>query len=144
VEPIWSAAGTELFYRAGDKMLAVDVEQSPSFSFGKSHELFTGAYVFGSTDSQNYDVSRDGRRFLMFKRATEGTRSPINIIVNWFSELRARVPVKLSWSQGRLIGTVLMATRVGRNAAIILGCNASSVLLDDREQVALTDWNRLT
>ena len=94
VEPIWSAAGNELFYRAGDKMLAVDVEQSPSFSFGKSHELFTGPYTFGTTAGQNYDVSRDGRRFLMVKRGIEGPRSPINIIVNWFSELRARVPVK--------------------------------------------------
>lgn len=94
VEPIWSAAGSELFYRSGDTMLAVDVEQSPSFSFGKSHELFTEAYVFGTTEAQNYDVSRDGRRFLMIKRGTAGARPPLNIIVNWFTELQQRVPVK--------------------------------------------------
>jgi serine/threonine protein kinase len=93
VEPVWSAAGNELFYRSGDKMLAVDVQQSPSFSFGKSRELFSGAYTFGGVESQNYDVSRDGRRFLMVKRDTTGDANPpLNIIVNWFSELKERVP----------------------------------------------------
>ena len=90
-EPIWSPAGRELFYRVGDKMMAVDVETSPSFSFGKPHMLFEGSYVFGTTEGQEYDVSRDGRRFLMLKpQENLLTVAPLNVIVNWFDDLRRR------------------------------------------------------
>ena len=44
VEPVWSADGRELFYRADDKMMAVDVVLSPAISFGKAHVLFEGSY----------------------------------------------------------------------------------------------------
>ena len=41
----------------------------------------------------NYDVSRDGQRFLMVK-ASEQTEAAtqINIVLNWFEELKRRVP----------------------------------------------------
>jgi eukaryotic-like serine/threonine-protein kinase len=91
IEPVWSPAGGELFYRVGDKMMAVDVATSPSFSFGKPHMLFEGSYLFGGTEGQQYDVSRDGRRFLMLKPQADVRRvAPLNVIVNWFEDLRHR------------------------------------------------------
>ena len=41
----------------------------------------------------NYDVSRDGQRFLILK-ATEQAPPPtqINVVLNWFEELKRRVP----------------------------------------------------
>ena len=92
VEPVWSADGREIYYRADDKMMVVDVVLSPAIAFGKPHVLFEGSYLFGPTESQGYDVSRDGRRFLMLKPTRPFEATPLNVIVNWFDDLRRRVP----------------------------------------------------
>jgi hypothetical protein len=47
---------------------------------------------------RNFDVTPDGRRFLMVFPAEQATagepvRPTINIVENWFEELRQRVPV---------------------------------------------------
>ena len=36
--------GRELFYRSGDKMMAVDIATQPSFAAGKPRMLFEGRY----------------------------------------------------------------------------------------------------
>ena len=92
VEPVWSTDGRELFYRADDKMMAVDVMLSTSIAFGKPRVLFEGSYIFGPTESQGFDVSRDGRRFLMLKPERRFEPIPLNVIVNWFDDVRRRVP----------------------------------------------------
>jgi len=42
----------------------------------------------------NYDVSPDGRRFLMLRRSEHGAAAPtqINVVLNWADELTRRVP----------------------------------------------------
>ena len=94
-EPVWSRNGRELFYRSGNKMMAVETTTQPSFSAGKPRMLFEGPYfttVF-PTMTAAYDVSADGQRFLMVKE-TEQATSPtqINVVLNWFEELKRRVP----------------------------------------------------
>jgi Tol biopolymer transport system component len=94
-EPVWNRNGRELFYRSGDKMMAVDVELQPTFTVGKPRVLFQGEYfasVFPFTGTA-YDVSADGQRFLMVKQ-TEQTAAAVqmNVVVNWFEELKRRVP----------------------------------------------------
>ena len=44
-EPVWNRNGRELFYRSGDKMMAVDIATQPSFAAGKPRMLFEGPYV---------------------------------------------------------------------------------------------------
>jgi hypothetical protein len=39
----------------------------------------------------NYDVSLDGRRFLMVK-GSDDNLSQLNVVLNWFEELKRRVP----------------------------------------------------
>jgi eukaryotic-like serine/threonine-protein kinase len=93
-EPVWNPKGRELFYRNRNKMMAVEVTTQPSFSAGKLKLLFEGAYVDLSPRTlPNYDVSPDGQRFLMLK-ATEQGQAPtqINVVLNWFEELKRRVP----------------------------------------------------
>jgi hypothetical protein len=55
--------------------------------------LFEGRYYVGDAANvgRTYDVSPDGRRFLMMKA---DTTTPTNIVVvqNWFSELTRLVP----------------------------------------------------
>jgi hypothetical protein len=46
--------------------------------------------------STNYDVSPDGQRFLMLKPVETQTSTPtqINVVLNWFEELKRRVPTR--------------------------------------------------
>ena len=69
-EPAWNPNGRELFYRSGDKMLAVDITTQPSFAAGKPRLLFQGPYLPSPATSSNYDVSLDGQRLLMVKLPT--------------------------------------------------------------------------
>lgn len=93
-EPMWNRNGRELFYRSGEKMMAVDVVTHPNFTAAKPRILFEGHYLLSPATSANYDVSPDGQRFLMLKSAEAGGAAPtqINVVLNWFEELKQRVP----------------------------------------------------
>jgi eukaryotic-like serine/threonine-protein kinase len=95
-EPTWNSNGRELFYRSGDKMMAVDIATQPSFAAGKPRVLFEGRYVPTPATSPNYDVSPDGQRFLMLKPNEQEASAPtqINVVLNWFEELKRRVPTE--------------------------------------------------
>ena len=94
-QPAWSADGREIFYRSTDRMMAVPVETEPHFSRSQPRALFEDGYVRLPWRERNYDVTSDGRRFLMVK-PTEGAlaRTQINVVLNWFEELKKRVPVQ--------------------------------------------------
>jgi len=93
-EPVWNPNGRELFYRSGDKMMAVDIATQPGFTAGKPRMLFEGPYMASPFMYSNYDVSPDGQRFLMLKPGEAGEAVPtqINVVLNWFEELKRRVP----------------------------------------------------
>jgi Tol biopolymer transport system component len=94
IEPVWNRNGRELFYRSGDRMMAVDITTQPAFSAGTPKVLFQGQYERNPTMNPNYDVSADGQRFLMLKptSAQEAAPTQINVVLNWFEELKQRVP----------------------------------------------------
>jgi hypothetical protein len=57
--------------------------------------LFAGPYELSPATSPDYDVSLDGKRFLMLKPAEageSGAPTQINVVLNWFEELKRRVP----------------------------------------------------
>jgi serine/threonine-protein kinase len=95
-EPVWNPNGRELFYRNGDKMMAVDILTQSAFTAGKARLLFERQYVPASFAApyRNYDVSPDGQRFLMVKanEQTDAAPTQINVVQNWFEELKRRVP----------------------------------------------------
>ncbi len=93
-EPVWSRDGTELFYRNGDQMLAVAIAAEPVLTPSRPVLLFEGSYErMGGGVSANYDVARDGR-FVMLRREEESavTEQRIHVVLNWFEELKERVP----------------------------------------------------
>ncbi|HXC33267.1 MAG TPA: protein kinase [Verrucomicrobiae bacterium] len=92
MEPRWAHDG-EIFYRSGPKLMAVQTKLTPSFSADKPKMLFEGAYIPTLQTMANYDVTPDGRRFLMVK-ANEDAESgqQINVVLNWFEELKQKVP----------------------------------------------------
>ncbi|MGB2888252.1 MAG: protein kinase [Candidatus Acidiferrales bacterium] len=93
-EPAWNPNGRELFYRSSDKMMAVDIATQPSFAAGTPRMLFEGRYEPTPFPIDNYDVSHDGQRFLMLKPSEQAQAAPtqINVVLNWFEELKRRVP----------------------------------------------------
>ena len=99
--PRWSRNGRELFYRNGDKMMAVDIQTTPAFRAGAPKLLFEGHYFEGRAFSMDqysvsYDVAPDGKRFLMLKPAAgqNAQSGQLHVVVNWFEELRRRVPAE--------------------------------------------------
>ena len=91
-EAVWASSGRELFYRNGDKMMAVDITTEPTFTHGTPQLLFERQFVrYGPRPL--YDVTPDGQRFLMIKEGEQELRViQMNVILNWFEELKRLVP----------------------------------------------------
>jgi hypothetical protein len=88
-EAVWSRNGRELFYREGAKMMAVGIEANRSLTAAKPRMLFAG-YMRSVPGEPQYDVSLDGGRFVMVKSETESAPTQLNVVLNWFEELRNR------------------------------------------------------
>jgi len=84
--PIWGTEGNELSYRNGDKMMLATITIRPTFSATSSRVVFELPPRVGQ-----YDVARDGR-FLMIQNQGQGSVDALNVIVNWFEELKRLVP----------------------------------------------------
>jgi serine/threonine-protein kinase len=86
LEPMWSGTGKEIFYRStdGSRLLSVDVTTSPGFHAGTPRTLFTGRFALGSSFWADYDVTRDGNRFLMLEGADESSTG-LNVVMNWLT-----------------------------------------------------------
>jgi serine/threonine-protein kinase len=93
-EPMWARDGRQLFYRNGDKMMVTAVETQPAFAAFKPELLFEGHYEPGwSPIERGYDVSPDGKRFLMVKAGEqESPPTQLNVVLNWSDELLRLAP----------------------------------------------------
>jgi len=81
--------------------MAVSVKTEPAFSRGKPEKLFSGTYVTSASgDVPSWDISPDGKRFIMLKQAAADEKSSaetphkIIMVTNWFEELKERVPLE--------------------------------------------------
>jgi serine/threonine-protein kinase len=100
--PLWSPDGKELFFTpgAGNRIHVVSVSTQPAFSFGEPVLLTRPFQNMATSYERNYDISRDGQRFLGLIDATQATQSgrteaeQIQVVLNWFDELKRKVPVK--------------------------------------------------
>jgi serine/threonine-protein kinase len=82
--PIWRGDGRELFYRKGNKVMAVSTELRPSLRAGKPKVLFEGEF------EEEYDVTADGGRFVMIKRRAQSPPTQINVVLGLFGERSSR------------------------------------------------------
>jgi serine/threonine-protein kinase len=106
VSPAWSRDGREIFYRQRDefdrirKFYAVQLDvDGDRLTPGQPEMLFEGAYL-RNTPIRGYDVAPDGR-FLLIKNPDEASLSAaieelfptrIQVVQNWFAELREKMP----------------------------------------------------
>jgi len=82
-EPVWSRDGRELFFLAPDRrLMVVPVTPGATFVYGMPRALFeTEMRPTYPPYPVNYDVSKDGQRFLM-DAVLPGTGPNISIVVN--------------------------------------------------------------
>ena len=99
-EVVWGSDGSELFYRNGDQVMVVKVNTGQTFSAEAPAQLFAAPYALdnaaGGAGNPNYDISPGGELFIFVEQdlptGVEGV-SQITVVLNWFEELKARVPV---------------------------------------------------
>jgi serine/threonine-protein kinase len=84
--PVWSKDGREVFYMSGEDLVAVSLERREPLRTGRSRVLFSGTYGRG------FDVAQDGRFLMILAEKAEAPPSRLNIVLNWFDELKRQVP----------------------------------------------------
>ena len=80
-------------------MMAVEVRLGSVFEVGTPRVLWEGmsARYPGGTGGRTYDVTPDGRRFLMIQQRDPVSPPPIThvrLVQNWLEELKRLVPTK--------------------------------------------------
>lgn len=73
IEPVWSPDGHTIYYRSlGESephLIAADLRVSPSLAVTARRSLFSVAGIIGTNPHANYDVSPDGKTFVMVRRS---------------------------------------------------------------------------
>jgi Tol biopolymer transport system component len=96
-EPLWSPDGRELFYRQGASLMVVSIQTTPAFRSSRPRQLFEGPFIHGGTLSAvggTYDVAPDGQDFLMIVGGEEEGGDQLNLVLNWFEELKRLAPTE--------------------------------------------------
>ncbi len=84
--PIWSPTGNEIFYLCGRKFLATPVSvKGEEPTIGAPHVLFDNHEII------SFDVSRDGKRFLVAEDPNPGAQTSLDLTVHWFAEVRRKL-----------------------------------------------------
>jgi hypothetical protein len=96
--PAWAPDGKELYFNPGPgQFKAVKVTTKPNFAFGGVVSLPRPFRVSPTRKPRAYDVLPDGRFIVVISPSQSGSESlgppQVNVVLNWFADLRARVPV---------------------------------------------------
>jgi hypothetical protein len=101
VEPLWSPDGNEVYYRSldGHQFLSARFDPKSGRPQGSPTVLFEGSYAsyLGGFRLRAYDVTPDGKRFVMLKELPGSGGLPptqLSVVLNWLEELKQRVPTK--------------------------------------------------
>ena len=88
-EPAWSRTGTELYFRHANQLVSVPITPGAEFRSGKPQLVLESRYET-LDGSRNYDVSADGKSFVVVRREGADDADRFNVVLNWFAELRSR------------------------------------------------------
>ena len=94
--PFFSPDGREIYYKdpSGSRLMAVPIFTDPEVNVGESRTLFEGKFKTNHMFGPNYDISADGKKFLMIEEEEESSRATrINVILNWVEDLKRLVPI---------------------------------------------------
>src|SRR5207247_8862274 len=97
--PAWSPDGKELFYCAGPRMAgSMSISTMPNVSFGSPVRAPQAGFSTGAPQSvRTFDVLPDGQHFIgvVPAGAQPGqSTQQIQVVLNWFADLKQRAPGK--------------------------------------------------
>ena len=95
MSPQWSRNGDELFFLDGaNDMQAARISTKPTFAVLSRQRLFSANGYFANPWAQAYDVTPDGKRFMMLRVGSSSTISSGSLVLvqNFLPELQRKVP----------------------------------------------------
>jgi serine/threonine-protein kinase len=84
-EPLWSPLSNELFYRSGPALVAAEVRAATTFEVLRRTTLFSNGDYAADPTHQGYDVTPDGRHFVMVRNV--GGASRLTVTLHAFANL---------------------------------------------------------
>ena len=91
-QPRWRGDGKELFYVAGNALVAVPVTTAGGLSVGEPQQLFEATPGVSEGRGQRYTVTPDGQKFIIVEDADgdDAAVPAIQVTQNWFAEFQGR------------------------------------------------------
>ena len=84
-DPAWSPDGSEIYYRSGPRLIAARIDMTTGIRV-LSRRVVVEPFLPPLYD--DYDIHPDGRTLVMVRPANDTQGREVNLVVNWFSELR--------------------------------------------------------
>jgi hypothetical protein len=99
LQPLWSPDGKELFYNpAAGQYVKASITTQPSFALGDPVQMPRPFLTGGPAVIRNNDMTPDGKILGVAAagQTVAGAQAniPLQVVLNWFEELKARVPAK--------------------------------------------------
>ena len=96
--PLWSRNGRELFYRRGDELITVPVSMDGELSVGPPtrqtvRRALSGGLGDSFVDTVNLFDETPAGEFFVVERDPAAPPIRAHVVLNWFQELTARVPI---------------------------------------------------
>ena len=102
--PVWSPIRDEIYYSdlagGAGQFFSRNLSLNPSLTLGSEQQVPMQGFLQFSSGYRSFDISGDGEQFLgVFPVNGSGpvngpARQQINVILNWFEELKERAPVR--------------------------------------------------
>jgi len=87
--PRWRQDGREIFYMAEDrKLMSAEIKAGLQLEVGKVRPLLEARTAGDPLLESEYDVTRDGQRFLVNTPIGEKAVSSVTLVLNWTAELK--------------------------------------------------------
>jgi dipeptidyl aminopeptidase/acylaminoacyl peptidase len=85
----WSPDGRKLYYEFENRMMEVGITTTPGFRAETPRALFDMKFSMGIWYYPEFHLSPDGEYFLLISPdETWGTATELNVVLNWFEELK--------------------------------------------------------
>ena len=88
--PVW--AGNEIFFLHGSQIRSAEVQTQSTFKAGLPRTLFEGQFELRTAPLRNYDVTRDGKRFVFVRGGSEVGAKEVDVVLNWAQEFGRSAP----------------------------------------------------
>ena len=95
LQPLWSPDGKQLFYSSG-ALFVVTVTTARGFEFSSRVQTPSPFQLSGPSAARTYDITPNGQQLIGIVPSGQGQAggsAQIQVVLNWFEELKLRVPV---------------------------------------------------